>query len=277
MAERRMIATAVGPLAVRMRGEGPPAVLWHSLFVDDGSWERVEAALAAERRLVLITGPGHGGSPDPGRRYTMEDCAAAAANVLDELGITEPVDWVGNAWGGHVGVLFAARWPERCRSLVTIGTPVQALSRAERARTVFLLLAYRVFGPARFIQDGVANVLLSPSTRASDPGAVSMVKQCVAGADRAGLRNAVISISLRRQDLTPVLPRVRVPTFFLTGSEHSGWTPDQARVACQLLPNGDWAPIPAAAYLPPLEVPEETTRLVRNFWAAHVQVPPASS
>lgn len=72
----------------------------------------------------------------------------------------------------------------------------------------------------------------------NDPGAVSMVKECVAQADRAALRNAVISISLRRQDLTPVLPQVRIPTFFLTGTEHSGWTPDQARVACQLLPAG---------------------------------------
>jgi hypothetical protein len=46
---------------------------------------------------VLITGPGHGACDDPGRRYTMEECAAAAATALDVLGINEPVDWVGNA------------------------------------------------------------------------------------------------------------------------------------------------------------------------------------
>ena len=28
----------------------------------------------------------------------------------------EPVDWVGNAWGGHVGIVFAATWPDRCRT-----------------------------------------------------------------------------------------------------------------------------------------------------------------
>ncbi len=46
---------------------------------------------------MLITGPGHGACDDPGRRYTMEECAAAAATALDVLGINEPVDWVGNA------------------------------------------------------------------------------------------------------------------------------------------------------------------------------------
>ena len=109
--QQTMIETNIGSLAVRERGEGRPAVLWHSLFMDERSWERVEEALSAEHRLVLLSGPGHGASADPGRRYTMEECTAAAATVLDVLGISEPVDWLGNAWGGHVGVIFARPRP----------------------------------------------------------------------------------------------------------------------------------------------------------------------
>ena len=40
--QQTMIETNVGSLAVRERGEGRPAVLWHSLFMDERSWERVE-------------------------------------------------------------------------------------------------------------------------------------------------------------------------------------------------------------------------------------------
>lgn len=50
----------------------------------------------------------------------------AAVTVLDALGLQEPVDWVGNAWGGHVGVVFAAVHAQRCRSLVVIGAPISA-------------------------------------------------------------------------------------------------------------------------------------------------------
>lgn len=265
-----MVHTPVGSLAVRVRGEGPPAVLWHSLFVDERSWERVSSELAVERRLVLITGPGHGASSDPGRRYTMEECADAARTVLDVLGISEPVDWVGNAWGGQVGAIFAATWPARCRSLVTVGTPVSALNARERARTIFLLLAYRLVGPAAFIQDGVADVLLSARTRAHDPAAVDMVKQCLANADRAALRNAVVSISLQREDLASLLPRIGAPTLFITGADHKGWTPQAARTASQLLPRGSSAVVADAAYLAPLEAPQETAQLIRQFWASHV-------
>jgi len=133
MNEQQMVETRLGALAVRVRGEGPVAVLWHSLFVDDSTWKRVEGDLARARRLVIITGPGHGASPDPGR-YNMDECAEAAADGLAALGVGEPVDWVGNAWGGHVGVVFAARWPERCRTLVTLGTPIQSYTLSERLR-----------------------------------------------------------------------------------------------------------------------------------------------
>ena len=64
-----------------------------------------------DRRLVIINGPGHGASGDPGHRYSLRDCVTAAGQVLDRLAIGGAVDWVGNAWGGHVGLRFAADQP----------------------------------------------------------------------------------------------------------------------------------------------------------------------
>jgi len=276
MEERHKVDTEVGRLAVRVIGHGLPAVLWHSLFVDERSWQRLESQLAETRRLILITGPGHGTSPDPGRRYTLDDCAAAARTILNILDVNEPVDWVGNAWGGHVGLVFAAQWPSRCRTLVTLGAPIQALNRVERARTIALLLAYRLFGHAGFVEDGVVKVLLSPKTRTEDPGAVELVKDCLASADAAALRNAVKSISLRRANLTAYLPEVLAPTLFITGSDHKGWTPQQATAASRLLPHGSSAVVADAAYLTPLEAPDETASLVRQFWTAHVSTSPST-
>ncbi|WP_235779470.1 alpha/beta fold hydrolase [Sinomonas notoginsengisoli] len=54
--------------------------------------------------------------------------------MLDSLGIQEPVDWVGNALGGHVGILFAASYPDRCRSLAVPGAPVHGPSLSQRPR-----------------------------------------------------------------------------------------------------------------------------------------------
>jgi pimeloyl-ACP methyl ester carboxylesterase len=69
-------------LRVQTIGSGPPAVLWHSLFVDSTTWTRVQQPLATARRLLLIDGPAHGGSPPVRRPFTLHDCVGAAIDVL---------------------------------------------------------------------------------------------------------------------------------------------------------------------------------------------------
>jgi pimeloyl-ACP methyl ester carboxylesterase len=269
MDKEQMISTDVGDLEVRVFGEDadkPTALLWHSLFVNSESWKRVEEDLVRDRRLVLVTGPGHGASTDPGRRYTLDECVDAAISILDQLGIEGPVDWVGNAWGGHVGIIAAVRYPERCRSLVTAGTPVHSYTKSGRRRTALLLAVYRMFGPRGFIVDAVVEALLSEKTRANDPGAVAITRDGFLEAGR--LANAIASLSLRRPDLTPLLPKVATPTLFVTGTDHSDWSPDQARTATRLLPDGSVEVVEGAAYLIPLETPDEFSRLVRAFWAS---------
>jgi pimeloyl-ACP methyl ester carboxylesterase len=75
---------------------------------------------------------GHGSSAPWHHPFSLRDCAEAADQVISQLDLDAAVDWVGSAWGGHVGNVFAASHPDRIRSLVTIGTPVQALTSAER-------------------------------------------------------------------------------------------------------------------------------------------------
>ena len=115
----------------------------------------------------------------------------AAGQVLDRLPIGGSVDWVGNAWGGHVGLRFAADRPAQCRSLITLGTPVAALSRSERRQTYPLLVVYGVLGPIELVLSGVTEVLLSAHTRAHDPEAVELVRDSLRHANRRMLRNAV--------------------------------------------------------------------------------------
>ena len=191
--------------------------------------------LARDRRLVIITGPGHGASADPGHRYSLDDCAAAAGEVLAALDIREPVDWVGNAWGGHVGVVFAATWPDRCRTLVTFGTPIQAYGRSARLLFRVLLAVYRVVGMVGYLSSGISDALLSPRTRSDDPEAVALVLDGLRTMDRRALANAMVSISLGRPDLTSRLASIRCPTVFVTGGDHPEWTGEQAEARAGLL------------------------------------------
>lgn len=127
-ASSTLIHTTLGPLMVRRAGRGAPALLWHSLFVDSRTFDGVVEELGRQRELFMVDGPGHGDSPGPHKRYSLEDCATAAAQILDALGISTPVDWVGNAWGGHVGISVMLHRPDLRPVLPRLQVPTLMLA-----------------------------------------------------------------------------------------------------------------------------------------------------
>ena len=260
------VATRLGPLHVETAGSGPPAVLWHSLFVDSATWARLRAPLATERRLVLIDGPNHGASPPVRHPFTLDDCAGAALDVLDQLGIAEPVDWLGNAWGGHVGIVFGAAHPDRCHSLIAIGAPVHALSAAEHRRIWLLALLYRAAGPGAVVKP-LVDALLGPKARAQDPEGAAIVAGAFRRAERRGMSDAIRWLSLGRRDLTPELDRLGTPTLLTTGPDDPMWTTAAARAAVGHLRNGALVILPGSGHIGPLlQAAPAVAGLVTEFW-----------
>jgi pimeloyl-ACP methyl ester carboxylesterase len=260
------VSTRLGPLRVQTIGSGPPAVLWHSLFVDSTTWTRVQQPLATARRLLLIDGPAHGGSPPVRRPFTLHDCVGAAIDVLDYVGVDEPVDWLGNAWGGHVGILFAAAHPDRCRSLVAVGAPVHALSPADRRRTMLLAALYRIAGPRAVVRP-LVDALLGPRARADDPEGAAIVADAFRRAERRGMYAAIRWLSLRRPDLTQILDSLGTPTLLTTGTSDPMWTTTSARAAAAHLTRGALVILPGAGHVGPLlQAAPAVIELVTAFW-----------
>ena len=143
------IQTRVGTLNVRQHGAGSVAVLWPSLFIDSSSWQRVESrslrtdgSFSSMVRAMVRAAIPVAATPTPTaqrRRWRYSTL----------LGSTDLSTRVGNAWGGHVGIIAASEWPDRLRSLVTLGTPVRAYRPAERRRVQLLTIVYRILGPAQ--------------------------------------------------------------------------------------------------------------------------------
>jgi pimeloyl-ACP methyl ester carboxylesterase len=259
------IPTRLGRLYVDVDGAGPPAVLWHSLFVDSTTWTRLRPRLAEARTLILIDGPGHGRSPAAPAPYTPADCAGAATDVLEALAVAGPVDWVGNAWGGHVGVQFAAGHRQLCRSLLTIATPIRALPPADRRSVRLAYRLHRVAGP-RPIAGILADALLGKAFRRSDPEAGANVRSSFIRADRAGMRQAIRCISLDRADATEQLAAVRAPTLMTTGADDAMCTPADTAAWAARVPAGRDVVLSGAGHVAPL-FDSKTADVIANFWA----------
>jgi pimeloyl-ACP methyl ester carboxylesterase len=117
----------VPPVEIALRdtgGDGPVVVFLHGLLVDGSLWDAVVERLPGHRCLVPELPLGSHTVPFPDRsRLTIEGVADLAADLLDELGVSD-VTVVGNDTGGAIAQLLVTRRPERVGRLVL--TPCDA-------------------------------------------------------------------------------------------------------------------------------------------------------
>jgi pimeloyl-ACP methyl ester carboxylesterase len=272
------IDTQLGPLAARVvPGPSRVAVLWHSLFTDSRSWERVTGDLSQKRTLILIDGWSFGDSADLGRvtgkfnDQCVQGAVAVIAQVQGELA-AGPVDWLGSAWGGHVGLQLAATQPELVRSLVTVSTPVHAPTPSLRRQVRMLLPVYRAIGMRGPVRQGLLEGMLTDLTRRTDPEAVDALVAPMSRTSRQAIARTVQSAALNRTDLAWAAARVSCPTLMIATDDRGEWSPAECAAAAATMKDARSAVLTRSRALPSLECPAELTALIADFWAGHAAI-----
>jgi pimeloyl-ACP methyl ester carboxylesterase len=267
------VSTDLGRLHVRRTGTGPPVVLWHSLFVDSRSWGPLVGMLGRDRTVYTIDAPSHGKSEAVNRDFTFEQLVAAAEQALDRLGLAEPVDWVGNALGGHIGIHLAAAELPRLRTLTTIGTPARAFTIGEKITKGWpLVRMYRFAGPNGFLVKQLSGSLLGAEAIAAEPDQAATVIASFAEADRKGMLHAMRSMMLHRKGLEHLLGSIKVPTLVMSVRDDAmGWRPDEARRSCATIPDCRVEEVAGGGHVAPLLIDRDRiVQLLTEFWAAAV-------
>ena len=260
------VDTELGTLHVERHGAGPALLCWPSLFCDLRTLRPLVEAFQGDHQLLLIDGPGHGGSGGPLRSFTQEACADAAIRVLDAAGV-DRASWIGVAWGGHVGAVAALRHPGRLRALVTMNAPMAA--RSGKTRLLFLSTWWmlRVLGRPRWLASKIATKQLAPARLAERPDLAGPIIDCITSSPRGPFLAAVRSAMLERPSLIPRLPDIRVPTLFLTGSEDDLLVLEDARQQAAAIPGARFEVVPGTAHQSLWESPGQTVAKLRAFLA----------
>ncbi len=126
MGVRRLdVSTRLGPVPVRLVGQGPPVLCVHGAFVDSRIFDATAKLLSESATVVLPD------LPQGAHRRAVPDrnllhaggIADALADVLAEVALG-PAVVVGNDNGGAMSQIFAARHPDRMAGLVLAGCEV---------------------------------------------------------------------------------------------------------------------------------------------------------
>ena len=101
-------------------GPGEPIVLVHGFAGSKENWLPLAAKLTGEYRVLIPDLPGWGESQrHDGADYRVEAQVERLAAFLDAMKL-ERIRLVGHSMGGHIAGLFAARHPDRIRTLTLV-------------------------------------------------------------------------------------------------------------------------------------------------------------
>jgi pimeloyl-ACP methyl ester carboxylesterase len=113
----KTVQTRSGVIAYAEQGRGPVALFVHGVLLNNHLWRHQLAHLSDIRRCIAPDLLAHGATEvTPGGDVSVTANAEMLLQFLDALKI-DKVDLVGNDSGGGIAQIFAAKYPERVRSL----------------------------------------------------------------------------------------------------------------------------------------------------------------
>ena len=239
-----------------------PVVLLHGFPLNRSMWSELAAALAPRYRVVTPDLRGHGETAVTDEPATMEEMADDLAALLDELRIERALVG-GLSMGGYVTLAFCRKYPERVLGVVLADT--RATADNEEGRRTREETARRALeegmGP---VADAMMPKLLAPATLEHRPEVVARVREMILGTEPRGAAAALRGMALRR-DQTDLLPRLRVPSLVIVGSEDSLTPPSEAEAMRGLMHGSRLAVLDGAGHASNLERAEEFGRALREF------------
>lgn len=267
----RMTPTKIGRLALRDSGpadaRGEVLVLWHAILTDHRLHQAQIEAWRGRHRLIVIDGPGHGTSGSAPGPFSMKDCAAALAEMLDALNIPQPVVVIGTSWGGLVGGEFALAYPGRTKGVIMLNTPVFAPPEGMNFSDRFVTWGARWIHGTGLYRDGVARAFFLPASRVRNSPVMVAFHDHLRQANGPALALSVESVLLHREALAPRMGGITAPVLFIAGAKDQMYPAESLRNAAAALPQGRFELV-ESAHISVVDAPEATTRLMNEFLLA---------
>ncbi|HEY1376089.1 MAG TPA: alpha/beta fold hydrolase [Gemmataceae bacterium] len=247
-------------------GTGRPLVLLHAFPLSAEMWRPQVEALSKDFRVIAPNLRGFGGTSTFGDTPSVDGMAAAVAELLDALSVTERVALGGLSMGGYVALAFTRKYPDRLRALILADTraePDDDAAKANRDKQLHFLSGFTFSGPANLF-DQLLPKMVSEGTRTRRPEVADQLRSLAAVQHPGGVSDALIALR-DRPDAGPGLAKIDVPTLVIVGAEDALTPPAMAQSLAGRITGAQLVTIPGAGHLSNVEKPDEFTDAVRRF------------
>ena len=250
-------------IAVVDHGQGHPLLLVHGFPLNHTMWKHQISELSRGYRVLAVDLPGFGTSKPLEPPVSIRDYADALAAMLEMLQINQPVTFCGLSMGGYIGWQFLKHHPEKVHSLIACDT--RSDNDDDRTARGRRLMAQQV------VKDGSSSVaatmtlkICGETSQERNPDLIQHVAAMIRSTQPQSIAAGQLAMS-EREDATPILETIQIPTLFAVGMEDTITPPAQMKSLAGMVPNSRYAEIPHAGHLAPLENPVAFNTAVRSF------------
>lgn len=134
----KVLQTSKGLVEFSKRGEGSPILVLHGSLENCNGNMGYEPLLKAGYSIITPSRPGYGSTPTESG-ISAEEAADMIAEMLELMNVAS-VNVVAISYGGITGLHFAARHPEKAKSLIlasAVTQPITDLKRLEQAKKFY--------------------------------------------------------------------------------------------------------------------------------------------
>jgi len=239
-----------------------PVIFVHGFPLDHKMWEFQIEEFEKDYYCIAYDVRGLGESPADCGQFTLEMFVDDLFSIIDELKLNKPF-LCGLSMGGYISLRALERDQSKFKGVILCDTRPDADSDEAKLRRTKKIKQINVEGPETFIHEFVTS-LFADETIEDDPELYNSVLNRSKQFSKVGVKGALLAI-LSRTDTTKFLPSIKIPALVLGGSFDNLTPPPVMRAMADKIKNSEYAVIPKAGHMAPLENSECVNDLIRNF------------
>lgn len=254
----------VNNLSVYLHGDekNQPVVFVHGFPFDHTMWKEQIDVLKENYYCISYDVRGLGKSTVRDGQFTMEMYVDDLFNIIDKLKLKKPY-LCGLSMGGYIILRAVERDQEKFKGLILCDTRSDADDDEGRLKRANAIKAINNYGVEKFVEGFVSGLFAEDTKELNNDLYNSIIKRCKKST-AIGVKGATIAI-MSRTDTTNSLSRISIPVLVLCGSYDKLTPPPIMRSMAEKIKGAEFAVIPRAGHLAPLENPDCVNDMIVKF------------
>lgn len=224
-------------------------LILHGWKGDITQWTKVAEELKERFKCILIDLPGHGASTKSSTDFDTYDYAEFVIKFLSKLNIKDPLTLLGHSMGGRIAIVLTANNMLPVKQLILVDSAgIEKRSFSTKLKIVLFKLGKIILAP----------IIGKDKLEKLKGTVLKGTNYSTAGNMRETLKRIV------NDDLTHLLPKIKVPTLIIWGDRDEILDPKYAKLFKNHIQNSKVRIVWGAEHRPHLSKPDDFINILKE-------------